>query len=90
MSDNNNFDNSDDSNLIDQPIKIIVSKGKLSTTSLIDITKECFGEINSLPDKTFEITFKSIDETAIPFERYSIFISILKNFGGDIKSALEY
>lgn len=75
-----------DNNLEDQPIRIIVSKGKnISVQYLVDLAAECFAKINSLPDGTFEVTFNPSD-TSPTFSRYSLFVSIIKNFGCDIKN----
>lgn len=72
--------------LEDQPIRIIVSKGRNITTQyLVDLAAECFAKINSLPDQTFEVVFNSSD-TSPTFSRYSLFVSIIKNFGCDIKN----
>lgn len=74
-------------NLPDKPIRIIILKSKtLSTQYLIDLTKECFGEINSLPDGTFEVLFKDTEESFPPFNRYEVFVKIMNNHGCSIKN----
>ena len=75
-----------DNNLEDQPIRIIVSKGKnISVQYLVDLAAECYGKINSLSDGTFEVIFYPTDSSPT-FSRYSLFVAIIKNFGCDVKN----
>lgn len=74
--------------LPDKPIRLIILKNKnLSTQYLVDLVKECYGEINSLPDGTFEALFKDSEEySSPPFNRYEIFVKIMNNHRCSIKS----
>lgn len=74
--------------LPDKPIRLIILKNKeISTQYLIDLVKECYGEINSLSDGTFEVIFRDSEEySSPPFNRYEIFVKIMNNHKCSIKN----
>ncbi len=83
---NMNIENS----LEDQPIKIILSIGeKINHVYLYDLVSECYGQVKQNLDKTFTISFTNTEEALnkdTPYNRCQLFLSIIKDFGCDIKS----